>query len=413
MYLYRGFTVESASSHDDKNVTQTSESDEQLGQSDTQAQLESLAQAFKMFTKTTESLESSYQLLEERVQSLDAELEEKNRALALTTDYLNSILNSMSDGVVVIDPDRIITTLNRAAGDVLGIDPSTAVGQNCDSLLGMSFGASEGLQETELAASNGTMVPVTTQSSPIADKEGIFTGTVTVFQDLRELESLRKQVRHQDRLTALGEMAATVAHEIRNPLGGIQGFASLLARDLEEGTDQHRLVEKIVTGSKNLNRVVNDLLEYTRPVDLEPAHLDAAELITSAIGYAGVDGDTVSIENHVPEGIVLRGDAHLLRQVLLNLLINAAQSIDGAGKITVQVDHTDTEVTFSVTDTGCGIAENELSQVFTPFFTTKEKGTGLGLAAAMKTVEAHGGSMRVESTVGAGTTFCVSLPKGV
>ena len=399
-------TVVPASINDEKNEALLSEED-------TRAKLDSLAQAFEMFTKTTESLESSYQLLEERVKSLDAELQEKNRELALTTEYLNSILDSMSDGVVVLDPNRVITTFNRAAGDALGVDPAVAAGQTSEELLGKSFASQEGLQELDLIASDGKTVPVSTQSSPIADKEGTVTGTVTVFQDLRELESLRKQVRQRDRLAAIGEMAATVAHEIRNPLGGIQGFASLLARDLEEGSDQHRLVEKIVIGAKNLNRVVSDLLEYTRPLELEPARIDGKELIASAIAYCTLENNDIVIENRVPDSVDFRGDNHLLRQMFLNLLINASQSIDSAGTITIDVEENEGNWTFKVADSGAGIPEDEIGQVFTPFFTTKERGTGLGLAAAMKTVEAHGGSMRVESDPGHGTTFFVSLPKGV
>ena len=380
---------------------------------DTRDKLDSLAQAFAIFTKTTESLEASYQLLEERVRTLDAELQEKNRELALTTDYLNSILDSMSDGVVVVDPKRTITTFNRAAGLTLGIDPAQATGQSSESLLGESFGTDPGLQEVELTGSNGKTVPVSAKSSPISDKDGAITGTVTVFQDQRELESLRKRVRQRDRLAAIGEMAATVAHEIRNPLGGIQGFASLLARDLEEGSDQHRLVEKIVTGTKNLNRVVSDLLEYTRPIELEPAVLNARDLIASAIGYCTIDETRIAVHNEVPDGMTLRGDNHLLRQVFLNLLINSTQSIAGTGSVVIKAHEQDAQVVFSVVDTGCGIPSDEVEQVFTPFFTTKEKGTGLGLAAVMKTIEAHDGSVQLSSESGVGTTFTVTLPKGV
>lgn len=379
----------------------------------TQAQkMESLAQAFELFTKTTASMEAAYELLEQRVQSLDAELQEKNRELAMTTDYLNSILDSMSDGVVVVDPEAKVTMLNHAAAEVIGVDAHEAMGKPAEELLGESFLKGDGLREIELRDAVDTLVPVTAKRSPIVDKDSIDIGSVTVFQDLREIEALRRQVRHRDRLSAIGEMAATVAHEIRNPLGGIQGFASLLARDLEEGSDQHRLVEKIVTGTKNLNHVVSALLEYTRPVEMEPGRINGRELVDSAISYCPVE-QGVSIVNQVPESVEFVGDATLLRQVFLNLLLNAVQSLDDEGAVSVEAALIDNDCVLHVRDTGCGIGEADLAQVFMPFFTTKEKGTGLGLAAAQKTVEAHGGSMRVESTVNEGTTVSVSLPIGV
>ena len=379
----------------------------------TQAQkMESLAQAFELFTKTTASMEAAYELLEQRVQSLDAELQEKNRELAMTTDYLNSILDSMSDGVVAVDPEARVTMLNHAAAEVIGADAQEAMGKPVEDLLGESFLKGDGLREIELLNSGDALVPVTAKRSPIVDKDSIDIGSVTVFQDLREIEALRRQVRHRDRLSAIGEMAATVAHEIRNPLGGIQGFASLLARDLEEGSDQHRLVEKIVTGTKNLNHVVSALLEYTRPVEMEPGPINGHELIDSAISYCPVS-EGITIDNHVPESVSIVGDATLLRQVFLNLLLNAVQSLVGAGQVRVTASLVENEWVLQVQDTGCGIGEDDLAQVFMPFFTTKEKGTGLGLAASQKTVEAHGGSMRVESTVNEGTTVSVSLPIGV
>lgn len=390
----------------DERPDATSDTDER------DEQIQSLSQAFEMFTKTTASLEASYSLLEERVKSLDAELQAKNEELATTTEYLNSILDSMSDGVVVVDRDNKVTTVNRAAGEVLGLDPDEAETKHPEALLGRLPSELSTLNEIELPGKNGALIPVTAKTSPVTDDSGNDNGTVTVFQDLRELESLRRQVRQRDRLAAIGEMAATVAHEIRNPLGGIQGFASLLMRDLDEGSDGHRLVEKIVTGTKNLNRIVSNLLEYTRPVELDVDECDARELVESAIGYC-THGEHVTIRNAVPEGLRLRADDHQIRQVLLNVLLNGAQSIEDVGTIDVAGSETDDSILISVRDSGCGIAAEDLEQVFMPFFTTKEKGTGLGLAAALKTIEAHGGSIRVTSEVDQGTTFEIVLPRGM
>lgn len=374
-----------------------------------QEQLASLAEAFAAFTESTASLEASYQLLEERVQTLDAELQAKNDELATTTEFLNSILDGMSDGVVVVDGENRVTRINRAASEMLGVEAGQARAMTPDTLLGTDLATLVRLREIELPTGEGASVPVSAKSSPITNDHGETVGTVTVFQDLRELESLRQQVRQRDRLAAIGEMAATVAHEIRNPLGGIQGFASLLSRDLDPESDGHRLVEKIVLGTKNLNRIVNNLLEYTRPVEFDLADTQLKEIVVSAIGYCAIP-DTVTISNEVSESLVVRCDGNQIRQVVLNVLINAVQSMDDAGTVSLTAELTEGAMVLRIRDTGCGIEADELEQIFMPFHTTKEKGTGLGLAAAAKIVEAHGGRIDVDSVVGTGTTFSIYLP---
>jgi signal transduction histidine kinase len=230
-------------------------------------------------------------------------------------------------------------------------------------------------------------------------------------RELQEKNRQLEELRRKDRLAALGEMAATVAHEIRNPLGGIQGFAGLLERDVPQDDPRRRLVEKIIVGTRNLDRVVNELLEYTRPIELSLETIDARALVDSAIGYLSIVPPGVIVMNDVPANITVRGDAHKLRQVLLNVLQNALQSIEGSGAVTVSVrqDRSRTMIVFH--DTGCGIAAEHLAKVFMPFFTTREKGTGLGLAVAAKIVESHGGAMDVTSAPGAGSTFTVALPR--
>lgn len=229
-------------------------------------------------------------------------------------------------------------------------------------------------------------------------------------RELQEKNRQLEELRRKDRLAALGEMAATVAHEIRNPLGGIQGFAALLERDIPQDDPRRRLVEKILAGTRSLDRVVSELLEYTRPLELKVEAIDARVLVDSAIGYLSGVPAGVMIRNNAPEGVVLRGDAQKLRQVVLNVLQNAAQSIDVAGQVEVTAQLSRGRVVIAIRDTGCGIPAEHLPKVFMPFFTTREKGTGLGLAVAAKIVESHGGTMYVNSAPGAGSIFSVALP---
>ncbi|MCH7907995.1 MAG: PAS domain-containing protein [Candidatus Hydrogenedentes bacterium] len=371
--------------------------------------MKALTQAFEEFTRSTEVMEESYRRLEARLQSLDEELQEKNATLALTTEYLDSVLNSMSDGVITVDTDGTITTFNRAATRILGFDPVDVIGKSYTQTFRAHWPDSTGRRAHDMPASSGQTVPVSERSAPLADPTGRRIGTVMVFQDLREIEALREQIRRKDRLAALGEMAATVAHEIRNPLGGIRGFAALLEQDIEPSDPRARLVGKIIAGTKNLDRVVNELLEYTRPIDLRLSEVNGAELVDSAIGLLEIP-ETATVHNRVDRDLVIMVDAEQIRRVLLNILLNAVQSLEGNGEIHVVSSSNADGVTLAVSDTGCGIPDEDIEKVFSPFFTTREKGTGLGLAVAAKTIESHGGTITVTSRPGEGATFTLFLP---
>ena len=377
--------------------------------SDAEADMKALTEAFNLFTHTTASLEESYHRLEARVQSLDRELQEKNQELELATEYLNSILDSMSDGVIAVGTDATITTFNHAAADMLGFSRYEVIGRPYAEVFGHELPSAPGRLVTELRSRDGKVVPVNEKCSPISDRAGSRIGTLYVFQDLREIEALRKEVRHKDRLAAIGQMAATVAHEIRNPLGGIRGFAALLERDIDEDDPRHRLVQKILAGTTSLDGVVSELLEYTRPVELTLRPENCRDLVEAAIGYLEVGGGRVDVRNEVDASVCVKADSHKIRQALLNILLNAVQSIDGQGRVTVRSEADEETVTITVVDTGCGIEAEDLDKVFSPFYTTKEKGTGLGLALAAKTIEGHGGSLETTSTPGEGSSFHMRL----
>ncbi len=376
-----------------------------------QSDIEVLAQAFEALNRTTQSMEAAYRALQDRVDALDQELAQKNRELAFTSDYLASLLESMSDGVIAVDPDGIVTRFNRAAGIILGYQAGETVGRPFEDVFGRPFPAPRMPGAMELRAKSGRMVPADERDSEVSGQDGRRLGSVKTFQDLSELIALREQVRQIDRLAAIGEMAATVAHEIRNPLGGIRGFAAFLAQDIPADDPKRRLVEKIEEGARNLDKVVNELLEYTRPVELSLQPTLCREVVESALAYFEYDGGRIALANHADCALRVWGDAGQLRQVLLNVLLNAAQSIDGKGEITITTGEEDQQVCLSVADTGCGMNEEQREKVFSPFFTTKEKGTGLGMAVSAKIVEGHGGSIEAESEAGKGTTIRILLPR--
>jgi PAS domain S-box-containing protein len=372
-----------------------------------------LVRAFDTFIRGTKALEESYRRLESRIRDLDQELEAKNHELALATDYFSSVLESMSDGVIAIGIDGAITTFNAAASDVLGYKDEHPIGKSFTVLFGREFAVMPGRTATELRSKDGKPVPVTERDSPIVDRSGRRIGTVKVFQDLREIEALREQVRHKDRLAAVGEMAATVAHEIRNPLGGIRGFAALLARDIPRDDARYRLVEKVLEGTRDLDAVVGELLEYTRPLNLRVRESRCRDLVDAALGYVEVASPNIAISCSIPSDLIVRADPDKLRQVLLNILLNAVQSISGSGTISIDISAEAGELRIEVRDSGCGIAPDQLRNIFSPFFTTKEKGTGLGLAVAEKIVEAHGGTIEAQSKPDDGSVFTIRLPQAV
>ncbi|MGB2696470.1 MAG: ATP-binding protein, partial [Candidatus Zixiibacteriota bacterium] len=219
---------------------------------------------------------------------------------------------------------------------------------------------------------------------------------------------------------ALGEMAATVAHEVRNPLGGIAGFAALLERDLEPDDPRKRLVNKIIEGVEILNRLVINLLNYTKAVKLNPQKLDFVKFLNDTLNFFQMDissqSENISLRKHFPkEGIECCIDSEQFRQVILNVLRNSVQAMPKGGDIDVYSESIplkqEDNVILKISDNGEGMDKKTKEKLFTPFFTTKDGGTGLGLSTVKKIVEAHKGSVEIESQPGKGTTITVSFPK--
>lgn len=372
--------------------------------------IEALSQALEAFTESSLRMETAYHALKERVEQLDEELAAKNHELAVASDYLGSLLESISDGVIAVDKSERVTHFNRAAAAILGFAAQEVIGRPFAEVFERSFRNPLEAGATRLKAKSGRHVAVNERDSPIADAQGRRLGTVKTFQDLSELHALREQVRQVDRLAAVGEMAASVAHEIRNPLGGIRGFAAFLRQDTPENDPRKRWVEKIDEGAKSLERVVNELLEYTRPVEIDLKPVVCRELVEAALAYWEAP-EGVSTELTAEE-LKVWADAGKIRQVLLNILMNAGQSFGGGtGTIRIAVLECSDAVVIEIADSGCGIEAEDLKRIFSPFFTTKEKGTGLGLAVCQKIVEGHGGRIEVNSTPGEGTAMRVRLPR--
>ena len=270
-------------------------------------------------------------------------------------------------------------------------------------------------------------MPVRFNTARVQSDDGEVEGAVETFEDISKLKELSRQASRVNTLTALGEMAATVAHEIRNPLGGIGGFAGLLARDLNVDDPRRRLVKKVIEGVESLNRMVTNLLNYTRPLQLNKRPVDLVQVVEDSIGFFEVDAgnrrENVELKRkYASSEISCNVDPEQIQQIMLNLLHNAVQAMPSGGRVMIGVSEVEgsidsrTEldapcVALSVSDSGTGMSEEVKSKLFMPFFTTKENGNGLGLATAKKVIEAHGGEIQVESEPDRASVFTIFIPK--
>lgn len=235
------------------------------------------------------------------------------------------------------------------------------------------------------------------------------TGLLLLLRDLTELRHLQSIAERNGRLQELGEMAAALAHEIRNPLGGVLGFAHLLQRKLSHDPELVAMTRHIIDGAQILNRLVSDVLHYARPLQVRLARVELLQLLEKSLALTG-EGPHKHILSATKSEVYAIVDRELLQRALLNLFLNGIEAMEGARALRVEVCEEEGAVKIAVCDTGCGIAEEHREKIFSPFFSTKEKGNGLGLAEAQKVVHAHGGTLSVSSEVGKGARFTIVLP---
>ena len=408
----------------------------QLGPSD--GRLDDFTDSFILFKETTRKYREAYEQLEAQFESLNIKLEETNLELRKSleekdrvSNYLNNILESLSGGVLVVDPDGEITLFNQAAEQITGRPQEEVLGRPYAEIVGLDAGRENSVlhtldtgvslinREKELMRSDGHSIPLGFSTSLVRDEAGRLLGAVEVFNEMTEVKRLEAEVQRAHTLAALGEMAATVAHEIRNPLGGIATFANLLGRGLETDDPRRRLVNKITEGVGRLNRIVTSLLTYTRPLRLNAHRVNLADLVEEATAFFEIDLERthtdISIDRSYPADVLTcRIDPEQFQQVILNLLQNATQAMPDGGTLTVQVYQQAEDSPcgiLCIRDTGVGMDSEVQEKLFTPFFTTKEDGTGLGLVTCRKIIEAHGGHIRVESQPGEGTRFFITVPQ--
>jgi PAS domain S-box-containing protein len=415
------------------------------------------AQGLESFSAAADKLQDSFKRTREQVYALQREVDEKNRALddknqelernlfekEKVKNYLASIFESLPVGVLVTDLEGGVTSVNRAGQAMIGAEASALLGQNVNQLMGAHLAPrSEAVFEMSdpllFVRKDGEPLKFQVSVTRMHGEGDRTAGYVVNLQDVTLLKKLEEHAERRNRFTVMGEMAANMAHEIRNPLGSIELFASLVRKGLPDGDEKRALLNHIFSAVASMNHIISNVLEYSKPraVSLQPADLHG--LLEELAGFfrfmANQNGVELVLAFDAPHSRI-RGDRELLKQAFHNLLLNAVQAMPEGGTLTIgtrSVTMTSPQqigrfgaaarlpngataqaleaIEATVKDTGAGMPPEVQARIFDPFYTTKSRGTGLGLAIVHTIVEAHHATIDVQSAQGRGTSLVVAFP---
>jgi two-component system sensor histidine kinase PilS (NtrC family) len=341
-------------------------------------------------------------------------------------ERLNSlIVSTLDSGLVTINSEGRVRVFNRYASEISGVDQDRAYNTPITDIFpGLKVdNAAIGQERMEFIDNrNGKERVLSAKLAPLQGRDESSLGAVIDFQDITGIREMEAKLKKSDRLAAIGELSARIAHEVRNPLASISGSVQLIAESHAIPEDDRKLLEIVLRETSRLDRMVNEFLQYARPVPPVKSTFFLKPLIEETVALIRGDGrfTNVKISYDTPDSLKIFADFSQLKQVLLNLLLNAAEAIAGEGSVVITAHILENRqndmnaspgmVEVSVTDTGEGIAENNMRLMFEPFFTTKSGGSGLGLATVYRIIESHNGAISVESKAGNGSRFRITLP---
>jgi two-component system sensor histidine kinase PilS (NtrC family) len=373
----------------------------------------------------------------------DEALRQRTSDLQLLTNLHERTVESLKSGLLTADRDGRITSFNPEAERITGVASASAIGQDVEELFPgiralalapTGDDSSQGRFRAPYRNRLGEDLHLGIAAYILKDARAVPSGHVMIFQDVSDVVEMEAELRRSERLAAVGELSACIAHEIRNPLAAISGSVQMLKRkaDTLGGTvEARRLMSIVLRETDRLNHLITDFLQYARPgpVRIEPVSLEtvAGEVLEV---FGSIVPENVRVVLKVPHALAVLADADQLRQLLWNLTLNACQAMPEGGTLCLEAqaaaeptpqearsarrneqEEKKSWVEITVRDEGIGIPPEALDHVFDPFFTTKPEGSGLGLATVHRIVEEHGGSIRLESLVDQGTTIRIWLPR--
>jgi two-component system sensor kinase FixL len=378
-----------------------------------------LLRAARRHRQDTDALRQTKNDLALLVDARDADLRESN-------ERLRSIIDSAVDGIIVIDGKGTIEAFNRGAEQLFGYSASEVVGRNVNILMpspypeehdsylarylatGVQKIIGTGREVTGLRKDGSTFPLHLSVGKMMVGGAPKFTG---ILHDLSARVRIEERLREQTSLARLGEMAAVIAHEVKNPLAGVRGAIQVIGSRLPQDGKDALMVKEIVSRIDTLNELMKDLLLFARPPQPKPAPIDVATLVTTTADLLGGDpalkGVRVKVDGAAPRIVA---DADLLKIVFVNLLVNGAHAMQGRGTIRVSLATMADKCQIAFADDGLGIPSDIREKIFTPFFTTKARGSGLGLPTAKRLIEAHCGNITIQCPTTGGTIVTVELP---
>lgn len=401
-------------------------------------ELEELGDKFNRMLRAIElandKLKRFNEELERKVAEANADLMEANKRLtesleevATIKEQLDNILSSIADGVFTVDSYGIITTFNRSAERITGYDAGEAIGKNCKELFErpdcerfcpLGSDIKKGFTaETMMRKKDGNLIPVEVSISPLCDSNGNIIGFVEAFRDISEIKRMREEMELKGRLAALGNMAAGLAHEIRNPLNSLALTAQYMEHLFPPKTEEDKAeflecIGIIKRKMNELNESVEEFLSFARPPQMSFSKVNISELLKELIFLINLDisGRGIRVEEELEVLPEITGDPKQLQRVFLNVVSNAIQAMPNGGVLGIKAWAEDKEVVVEISDTGIGMDEETKEHIFDPYFTRRKGGIGLGLTISHTIVERHGGRISVESEEGKGTNVRIFLP---
>ena len=355
---------------------------------------------------------------------------EKAELLAHLKQFSESIIESVNVGILVIDSSGRITTWNSALEEMLGISRDEALGADALKIFNQemietlrSVTGTPGwvvdnvrhLYKFRTLTRDDRPIVINLSLAPFEDTAHTLAGTLVVVEDVTDRVKLEDQLQQSDKLSSIGLLAAGVAHEVNTPLAGISSYTQMLINQIAEGDPKRRVLLKVLAQTERASGIVNNLLNFSRtsgadfaPLDLNRVLEDTLQLLEIQLHKSDVTVERRYAEQ-LPEAF---GNASKLQQVFMNLIMNARDAMPQGGRLEIETESADHMLTARIRDTGIGIAAENITKIYDPFFTTKSvgQGTGLGLAVSYGIVQEHGGRIVVESTPGHGTTFAIKIP---